>query len=379
MSQFPEAQSALDKDKIQLMMKPDSVFFTTITFSLKHIWDDTIPTACTNGLEIRYNPEFFLDLTQEEQLFLILHETLHVAFHHMLRRNGRDPMRWNMAADYAINLILVERGFKMPEGGLLDYQYADLTVDRIYDLLEDKADPDDLPMMDLDEPGSGEDAEPMDQQQAEALGEKIDDILVKAQLHSEMAGNTPGSVPGSLQFYIDQLLTPKLPWEQLLKQFVSKVVKRGYTWKRPNRRFFPKHYLPSRLSNNTCHLAVAIDTSISVSDAEFHRFASEVYSILKYQRPETLSIIQFDTEIHAIDEIRKPDDFRKLAFKGRGGTDPEPVIEWAAKNKPTALLVFTDGMFHQHFANPKVPVIWLINDNKSFEGKFGKVIHYEHQ
>ena len=56
------AQKALDKAKVALMSKPDSVFFTTVCFSLKHVWDDSIPTAQTNGLEIRYNPEFFMQL-----------------------------------------------------------------------------------------------------------------------------------------------------------------------------------------------------------------------------------------------------------------------------------------------------------------------------
>jgi len=393
MAHFPEAQSALDKAKIQLMMKPDSVFFTTITFSLKHIWDDTIPTACTNGLEIRYSPKFFMDLDTDEQQFLVLHETLHVAFQHMVRRGSRDPLRWNIAADYAINLILVKQGFKMPKGGLLDYQYDGMTVDQIYDLLDDDQDPDDLPMSDLDEPDDGDsqdgpgspgapgqsgsgNASPMT---ASEIGDKIDDILIKAKLQAEMSGKSAGNIPGELDFYIQSLLTPKLPWNQLLQKFMSKIVKRGYTWKRPNRRFFPRHYLPSRLSKSTCHLAVAIDTSVSVSDDEFHRFASEVYSILKNQRPEALTIIQFDTEIKRVDEIRKPEDLQKLGFKGRGGTDIHPVIDWAAQNKPTALLIFSDGYFSQRFENPKVPLIWLINNNEGFQTKYGKVVHYEYQ
>ena len=38
---------ALDKAKIALMTKPDSVFFCEIAFSLKYKWDESVPTAAT--------------------------------------------------------------------------------------------------------------------------------------------------------------------------------------------------------------------------------------------------------------------------------------------------------------------------------------------
>ena len=64
---------ALNKAKIRLMSTPDSAFFTTVCFSLKHIWDESIPTAATNGKEIRFNPDFFMSLNTDEQVFLLLH------------------------------------------------------------------------------------------------------------------------------------------------------------------------------------------------------------------------------------------------------------------------------------------------------------------
>lgn len=370
-ARLTESQKAMDKAKIQLMMKPNTVFFTSITFSLSHKWDWKIPTACTNGLEIRYNPDFFMGLDKEEQLFLILHETLHVAFQHMMRLNDRDPRKWNIAADYVINLILVKQGYKMPKGGLLDYQYDEMTSEQVYDLLPDNPEEGDLPMVDLESP-PGESEE-----EQQAVSEKIDDILVKAKLQAEMSGQSAGSIPGELAFYIESLLTPKLPWHSLLRQFMTKVIRQGYTWRRPNRRFWPKHYLPSRLSKNTCHIAVAIDTSCSVSDEEFHRFASETHSILTSLRPAGMTLIQFDTEIKSVTEIDSPDSLRKQEFKGRGGTRIKPVMEWAAQNKPTVLLIFTDGYFSQDFSNPKVPLLWLINDNDGFDTRWGRVIHYD--
>lgn len=382
-------QKALDKAKIQLMMKKDSAFFATVCFNLKHVWDEAMPTAATDGLTVRYSPAFFMQLDPEEQLFLVLHETLHVAFTHMLRRGDRDARKWNIAADYVINHILIERGFKMPDGGLHDRQYAGMSTEEVYDLLPESQMPP-LPMQDLQEPGSGDSGEgqpgkpgqggnagPAQQLSPAELQDKIDDILIQASLQAQMAGDSPGSVPGELKFYIDQLLVPKLPWNQILKKFMTKAIKQGYTWRRPNRRYFPDHYLPSRNSKALCDIVVAIDTSCSVTDEEFHRFASETYAILKYHDPSSLKLIQFDTDIKSITDIDSPRALQTTEFKGRGGTKIEPVIEWAAKNKPTVLLVFSDGYFRQNYTNPKVPIVWLINDNDRFEPKVGKVIHYE--
>lgn len=361
-------QRALDKCKIQLMTKPDMVFFTTVAFSLKHIWDETVPTAETDGICIWYNPDFFMSLTPDEQLFLLLHETLHVVFQHMVRKGDLDAKKWNYAADYVINYILVQRKFKMPAGGLYDAQYADLTTDQIYKLLPDQPKID-LPMSDLRSP-----KKPQDIQE---ISQKIDQILVRASLQSQMAGEKPGTIPGAIQFYIDSLVNPKLPWHNILARYVNKVIRQGFNWQKPNRRFFPKHYLPSRASKKLCDIAVAIDTSCSVTDAEFQRFASEVYAILKHQRPSSLTLIQFDTRIHNVTKLTSARDLMKTQFTGRGGTRIKEVVEWGAKHKPHILLVFSDGGFHNTHSALKTPVIWVINDNPGYRAPWGKTIHYE--
>ena len=51
-------QKSLDKAKVTLMGKPDTIFFTTVLFGLKFRWNDAIPTARTNGIELEINPHF---------------------------------------------------------------------------------------------------------------------------------------------------------------------------------------------------------------------------------------------------------------------------------------------------------------------------------
>jgi predicted metal-dependent peptidase len=66
-------------------------------------------TACTDGKSILYNAAFVKSLETPEQLaFVLLHELLHNANFHFARMGDRHAKRWNRAADYAINLQIVQ-------------------------------------------------------------------------------------------------------------------------------------------------------------------------------------------------------------------------------------------------------------------------------
>lgn len=358
-------QAALDKAKIGLMSKPDSAFFTTICFSLKHIWDESIPTAATNGSYIKFNTAFFMSLSPEERIFLLIHESMHVAYLHMARLMGRNHQKFNKAADHVINLMLIARGFKMPTGGLADPQYIGLNTEEVYDLLPD---PDPSKEYDCDiQEGEGT---------LEEVQAQIEDILIRASIQSKMQNDAPGTIPGEIEIFLQKLLDPKLPWNRILSKYLLNFAKNDYSMRKPNRRFFPKHYLPSLYNETLMDIAVAADISGSVTDEEFKVIASETHGILKNMRPKEIKLIQFDTEIKSVDSLKTAHDLSQVEFKGRGGTDIDPVLNWTNENKPQLLLVFTDGGFSFSSLTTKVPTIWLIHNNPNFTAPFGKVIHY---
>lgn len=76
-------------------------------------------TAATDGYHLFYNPAWVAGLADAELRGVLAHEVLHVLFAHGQRRGGRTAQRWNVACDFAINLLLVEQGFRLPEGGLI--------------------------------------------------------------------------------------------------------------------------------------------------------------------------------------------------------------------------------------------------------------------
>lgn len=369
---FAEAKDALSKAKIQLMAKADSAFFTTLAFSFRYHWNWDIPTAGTDGSAIYLNPKFFMDLDREERVFLILHEVLHCAYLHTIRKGARAHQRWNIAADHVINLQLKARGFRMPSMGVADDQYSGLSADEVYDRLPQN-EPLDPQLMDL-MPQEGN--TPEDNAHKEALRQQVADILVRASIQSKMSNDKAGTIPGEIEIFLNRLLNPKLPWNRILQKYLQSYAKTDYSFKKPNRRFFPEHILPSMHGHALVDLAVAVDTSGSVSDQDFLRFVTETHSILRMMKPNKMTLIQFDTKLKSVDAISSIPELMKVQFTGRGGTEITPVLDWANANKPQLLLVFSDGEFSFPGFDTKCNTLWLIHENPGWEAPFGKVIHY---
>ena len=100
------------KAKVQLIL--DQPFFAAMALHLKYIEDNSIKCGVTNGKQLRYNPSAIEQLSIDEVKGLLTHEVLHIALLHHTRRNKRDLRKWNKAADYAINQILLSSGFSLP-------------------------------------------------------------------------------------------------------------------------------------------------------------------------------------------------------------------------------------------------------------------------
>lgn len=372
----------LNRAKIGLMQMPDSFFFATILFSMKFIWDDTQPTAWTTGLKLGFNPSWFMSLTPGARIFVLVHECCHVAYMHIARTGDRDRETYNHAADYVINLMLKDRGFEMPPIGLIDERFRDMSTEQVYDILMQEKQsgkpPPSNPMPDLRDPGEGETNPSGKPMKVEDIKRALDDILIRAVTQSRMGGDKPGTVPGEIEMYLDKLLNPKLPWQTILRKYMTAKMKSGYSWMKPNRRFFPKHYLPSQWSEGRLESMQAwVDISASEDEDDFQRFISEVDGIVRRHKPPTIHLGQFDTKIKRIDSIRNIADMAKLKFTGRGGTIITDVLDHIEKTKPTLALIFSDGGFSMDREKCPVDIIWMIHDNENWTAPFGRVIHYK--
>ena len=221
-----ELERSLTKAKIGLMQAKDTAFFSNLCCSLEIEFTDDIETAATNGLKIWLNPKFFEVLTHAERIFLLAHETMHVAYLHMSRLEERNHTLWNMAADYVINLELVDRGFTFIgdltergidfPGGLLERKYRDMSTEAIYRDLLDNCATVNVPMDDLVPSSVGGAG-------SEAHEAKVQANIAKAIMVTEMA-NQQDTIPKSIQRHFSELTKPKVYYSVLLYRLLKTTI-----------------------------------------------------------------------------------------------------------------------------------------------------------
>ena len=101
-------------------------------------------TTATDGKNIYFDPDFLASLSDDDKLFIIAHELMHIKFEHMFRmagKNGqmRDPKIWNIATDAIINANLERDGFKIKEGYVNMPEALNYNAEEFYEkLLKEK-------------------------------------------------------------------------------------------------------------------------------------------------------------------------------------------------------------------------------------------------
>ena len=377
-----------------------STFLTTMYCSLKMSWREDIPTACVTGdLELFINPEWFGTLSAPMRETLLPHELWHLAFMHVdpARLGDRCPDVWNQACDYAINLMLQQHGFhfdRYPSGhprageilGLLDAQYDGMSAEEIYELLPKNPGKPHLPFGKDFAPGdpsqtkSDDDADGNQQSSPQPLTQdqvnNITATLVRAVTLSQMNGREAGSLPGSLVTMIDELLNPQLPWDALLRRWLTDRSAYGSTWRRPSRRF-SDIYMPGRTGQEgLAHLRWYLDCSCSVTDAQLKAYNSEVAGAKSAHNPELMTVTSFDTQIQDTWEFTQDQDLKGLEFHGRGGTDLTEVFADIQRHKPSAAVIISD-LEVRIPKNPGIPILWICVDNPHCTVPYGTLVHLD--
>lgn len=374
---------AMVKARVKFLRKKETMFLSTVCFMLKLKYDEAIGTAATNGTDLIVSPTFFLKLNEEQRTTLLAHETFHVVLQHcLIMKQFPNKKKFNFAADYVINLFLSEAGFEPIPGWLHDAKYRGMSTAQVYaslpddpEALDSLAGPGNGPVDEhLPAGGTGADGKPMDESDVKR---EITNILNTAAATAQRGGQ-PGSVPGDVQVFLEKLKKPKLPLSQMLRKFFTAVARVDYTWRKINRRTMPM-LLPGLAGEKLTEIAFAYDMSGSVSTKDTTRYQSELVGVLKFLKPDSMRLVQFDTEIRGDDKITSLASLANLRLVGRGGTYIEPLMEWAKKNKPTALVVFTDGEYTPPSFNPGCPVLWVVHGRRKeqFDCDFGTIVRFD--
>lgn len=199
---------------------------------------------------------------------------------------------------------------------------------------------------------------------------------------AQQVERTQGKLPAGIQSLLDKLQRPSLPWQEMLKQFVTTCYGGKRRWLPPARRHvWQDLYLPS-MRDEALKAVVAIDTSGS-TQGDLPVFFAELVSLMKSFGKFDLDVIQCDAAVHDVkhfSEARLPAPDQKWEVKGGGGTDFRPVFEYIRKKmreQPDLLLFFTDGFGTAPEQRPPYPVMWVLTRDGDMPAKWGRVTRFK--
>jgi len=378
----------IKKAHIAIMQHKEFCAFAGILACGKVEVTTDVPTACTDGWNVKYNPEFIEQnmATDPELRLLVLHEAMHKAYRHMTVWKYLSKINHqlaNVAMDHFVNLSLIDTnagsGFlQMPKVGIQpDPKYRGWNVLQIYTDLEDEDEgndgdgPDGFDEHDFDGPPGGD--APTDQEIEDEIGRAIRQGEMIRKQRSKGAGGSDGM--------FGDLLAPKVDWRKALRDFITETCsgRDESSWARPNRRFLSDDvYMPSMMGVTLRELVVGFDTSGSVfGSSEMTRFVSEITTIIEQVKPSKIHVIYWDTAV-AGHQTFEDGQFavQDLKPKGGGGTDGAVLFDYLRKKRitPDAIVQFTDG-YVGDWGTTDVPTLWAITTDMT--APFGTTIQLE--
>ena len=358
--------SNLQKARARLLMQ--NPFFGSLVVSTPMLPRDDIPTAATDMVKIYYNPAFFDQLTVPQIVFVLAHEVMHIALEHGFRRNGRDPMLFNVACDYAINLVLKDCGFELIDGVLIDYKWKGMNAEEIYEKLE-KAQPpkggsggEDDGDGSQQQGGMGRDLMEPDRRDPDAYARAKDEVRGRIMQAATMA-RMAGQMNGELARAIDGVLNPPVPWPERLRPYMHQIVRDNESWSKRNRRF--SHvYLPDKHDVKLGPIAIIGDTSGSIGNEELKIMAGTAAEIAAEVSPERMHIVWADHHV-AGEQVFERGEAITPEPRGGGGTDMRVPLEHVVQYEPEVCILITDGYTPWPEVDPDYPLIVICTTDAS--------------
>ena len=370
--------------------------------------DDWCPTAATDGRHLYYNTQFFNAMSNKEIEFVIAHEILHCVFDHLGRREDRNPILYNIAADYIVNNTLVrDRIGEMVKivSCYQDFKYEGWTSEAVYDdlfkqqeekgeeylkqlgeMLDEHVDWGDEDGDGKGDSGSEDGSEGKSGRPSYSKDElaKIKDEIKENMMSAAQAAGA-GNVPGEVARMIKELTEPKMNWRELLRQQIQSTIRCDYTFSRPSRKgWHTGAILPGMNFADTIDVAIGIDMSGSIGDAQGKDFISEVKGIMDEYQEYNIKMWCFDTKVYNEQDFSADNGEDLLDYKlmGGGGTDFDANWNYMKEEGyvPKKFIMFTDGYPWRSWGDEDYcETIFIIHGHhdKDLKAPFGQTAHYD--
>lgn len=408
----PEEQRAMEVARVGFMAA--CPFYAHLFYAeMREFATRDIPTLCTDGRTVFYNPAYVLSLKTPEAVFALAHEVDHFLCRHPQRMDAYkragdvdgtpfDQEQFNVSADYVVNAMLLETGVGLmnPSWCYADDVTGEDLIEHVY-ARKHKKKPEQS-----GNPGQGKGGGNAQGQgnstygssgkapkgakrdaAADAAGGSFDSLLPpptdpvtgkqdvpdpaefrEAVARAAAAAKAMGNMPGALQKRVDEILAPQVDWRDHVRMLLTgKMGSRAETWNKPNRRRLaldPIVIMPGKRGFGAELVAVMLDTSGSIyaSPKALEAFFAEVGGVLADIRPKRVILIECDMTVGRVSEASTLDELeytRKAGVTGGGGTSFVPPFEYLASEGlvPDTAIYLTDLM-GRFPPEPSYPVVW---------------------
>lgn len=382
--------------------------------------DDRVPTmgVFASG-RLVVNPAFADTLTDNELIFVLAHELLHLALRTHDRARGSHHLEFNYAHDYIINDILrIELGApRVPAGGLDMPGASKRSAEEI--VLEMRRNAEIMPSKTAvfggqdttvvrvfgtragpqAGSGSGQPAEAGDvlgpqrekemfpedvaaqAQETDGIKEAASAGLALARAVGALAGLRGHESGATTQAVAALRGLYRTPWEVVLQRWMESVAPGERTFVRPSRRGADRSdlVLPGRRREGWM-LNVIIDTSGSMTD-EIPRALGAIAHFCDALAVDHIRLLQCDVTITG-DEVLSPGELADYTITGYGGSDLTPaMLRLAADPQVRAAAIITDGDVQFPVEPMPYEVLWVLPAGRSaaFHPPYGRLVVMEHE
>ena len=345
-------------------------------------------TACTDMKHLLFDPDFAERLSDDEMIFVMLHEVLHCALLHCTRGRGFQPELYNIAADIVVNSnILYSMGIpefkvdgipamhKTPYGQE-GYHFSAEEVYRM--LLRNNNLGFNVRDVSFDSHAVWSSVEKSDAEE-----DTWKTLTAEGSKHYSSS-----EMPQSVREYILALeREAKVDWRTVLQDFIQVYNDRfDYSFSPSDRRYTWSDYVIPAFSEQTDerveNLWFCVDTSGSVSRDMLSAVMSEIRQAILLFDHLSGKLSFFDTHVTEPVPFDEEEDLYDIPVSGGGGTSFAAIFrylkEFPEEEMPSAIIVLTDGYcdYPDEKAAMDIPVLWIICDNL-MDPPWGRSVHMD--
>jgi len=304
---------------------------------------------------LEYNPTYLASLSPHQQAAVLEHELRHILHRHLERQGMRDPQRWNIACDMAINSHIAH----IPAHALQPPAHLwGKSAEEIYDCLPADSGCAAEHCCLTDAPDEAQ----------EALDSAYRQLLSEAQRRfgperiADELRRPAVDISGTDAVWLTPQGELGVPWLDILAHY-SQCQAHRRSLARPDRRGLSPW---GRVRERQPRVVVALDTSGSIDAALGAAFLAELHRI----RPHclVLTVILADQAVHAVLPF---EELASTSFIGRGGTDFSAAITYVNLHLSNydLCVYLTDGHGELPAVQPVIPLVWVVTDNRLFLGQ----------